>query len=1055
MESAPEEEVCPKTQKYTGLLPATSDDHLSVDYWLNNLNEKVDLDAALLTDAQIDTLSQSMVAPRPGYIKRRNLLDPMVPEVVADKILDRVNWYEKKLGKDFADSQKFRDDLQKPATPYNRAQWHIALDRIPMTCAPSSVTVVDQDTLDPRIDRNACGAVFSQEPFRIVAESGPFKLAQTELSWGWISDGSGKSVVVEKNEILPFIDGNFVSLSEDTIIEGMPLRKQSRLPFSEGSVLFASPKGVAKSKLEAASMAPRKFSRRNILEAAFSYLDAEYGFGGKNSGIDCSRFVEQVFAPFGVELPRHSSWQSKATSYYLDVEGMPVEEKKRVLEQANKSGMLLLEMRGHIMLYLGQDDEGIPMAIHSMGHFLTLCDEEVGETKQLVDRVVVSDLSLGADTSKTSLLERIKRVAVIGDFPDGDALHGLAIYRPAAPMQRPTNAQCKEAGKGGLFTAPLKPHEKGALRVLTTRIKKPGAASLHFFPPQEGEDVALDIAYTRGPPWGVIGTVNQPSHGLWTVALGDGQQLLGCRQIKVRSSFRASKGMHGDTAWRLRSKWSQQKEDLYAMFIERLFDYPQDQTITWKNLHTLLRDPSRNILHNYLGLREEENTKMVPDCADLPYALRAYFAWKLGLPFAMHRCTRGTDGRPPKCKPDVDNLFPRTALVTNDKEALKLHQAMRDGEDVPDLQELEDASMEPVEVEQRSRVEGFAALFRKTQRSSHSSSGRTMPKDELGDFYPVPLSKNTIRPGMMFIDPYGHLIMVGRWLPQTKEGSGSLIGIDAQPDGTIGRRKFWRGSFLFHPGTHAGGAGFKAFRPVFYNKDTEKIEFLENKKLRRKTYRYSLEQYEGDESAFYDKMQQLINPRPLDAETQLADLVSALKQQVVRRVTSVNNGEDYLAKNSDAPMEMPEGKRIFLTTGPWEDFATPSRDWRLLVAIHTVLDFPSAVGRNPTQYGVSVANGAQEKNRLVDVMNEMLSKEKFEYTRSDGSMWELSLRDVVFRKVELEMAYNPNDCPEIRWGATSENEKEFTTCQRHAPKEQIEKMKQYRHWFSERRRPAT
>ena len=43
--------------------------------------------------------------------------------------------------------------------------------------------------------------------------------------------------------------------------------------------------------------------------------------------------------------------------------------------------------------------------------------------------------------------------------------------------------------------------------------------------------------------------------------------------------------------------------------------------------------------------------KMVlrPDCADLPYFLRAYFAFKLGLPFGFSKCTRGGGGRAPTC----------------------------------------------------------------------------------------------------------------------------------------------------------------------------------------------------------------------------------------------------------------------------------------------------------------------------------------------------------------------------------------------------------------------
>ena len=64
----------------------------------------------------------------------------------------------------------------------------------------------------------------------------------------------------------------------------------------------------------------------------------------------------------------------------------------------------------------------------------------------------------------------------------------------------------------------------------------------------------------------------------------------------------------------------------------------------------MMRDRSRNLLFNHLGLGEDE-MKMVlrPDCADLPYFLRAYFAFKMGLPFGFSKCTRGGGGKPPHC----------------------------------------------------------------------------------------------------------------------------------------------------------------------------------------------------------------------------------------------------------------------------------------------------------------------------------------------------------------------------------------------------------------------
>ena len=61
--------------------------------------------------------------------------------------------------------------------------------------------------------------------------------------------------------------------------------------------------------------------------------------------------------------------------------------------------------------------------------------------------------------------------------------------------------------------------------------------------------------------------------------------------------------------------------------------------------------------------------------------------------------------------------------------------------------------------------------------------------------------------------------------------------------------------------------------------------------------------------------------------------------------------------------------------------------------------------------------------------------------------------DILARRPALEMAYNPNDCPEMRWGASA-GSADFATCIRHAPEEQRARMQDYRTWFHEAKRPS-
>jgi hypothetical protein len=151
---------------------------------------------------------------------------------------------------------------------------------------------------------------------------------------------------------------------------------------------------------------------------------------------------------------------------------------------------------------------------------------------------------------------------------------------------------------------------------------------------------------------------------------------------------------------------------------------------------------------------------------------------------------------------------------------------------------------------------------------------------------------------------------------------------------------------------------------------------------------------------------------------------------------------------------MPEGAAIFETTGPWEDYATPSRDLRLLIAIDVVRGFPDRVARRPGRYAMPAGKSAADvKAELQSVLARELAARSFAYPRSDGSPFTLKLSDVIARVVDLEMAYNPNDCVELRWGAKA-GSAEAATCKRAAPSAQRAKMTKYRAWFSERRRPA-
>jgi hypothetical protein len=536
-----------------------------------------------------------------------------------------------------------------------------------------------------------------------------------------------------------------------------------------------------------------------------------------------------------------------------------------------------------------------------------------------------------------------------------------------------------------------------------------------FIAPGDGVTQVAESGRGGGPPYWVALHFVAPAEGEYRLNITlDGRQH--CQTLTVSSMPRprpASKSV-----WVAKANWSKAYENLYSAWLEHLFS--DSEGTSWPALHNLTRTRQRNLLHDHLALGEDAeegaNTlRLQPDCADNPYFLRAYFAWKLALPFGFYHCDRGRRGRDPACAGWTTHTLAR-------------------------------GSKRP--------ARAFHIFLRKLKSAVQSGSARTALAAEASDLYPLPLVPMALRPGTVFADPFGHTLMLVRREPQEVGKPGMLMAVDAQPDGTVTIKRFWRGNFLFETDSVIGGPGFKAFRPVV--KRHGRYSPMTNRQLAETNEfpQFALEQQGMETTAFYDAMSRVVNPLPLAPEKAYRQLHDALYEQVMTRVKAIANGEGWKARNKGRTIKMPKGVAIFQTSGPWEDFSTPARDLRLLIALDAVLDYPNRLLRIPDAFILPKGTTAEEMaGRLRTLSDLWTSEQLFSYERSDGSRFELTIADLFRRIRSLEMGYNPNDCPEIRWGA-GEGSLETATCEGRAPAGQRKRMKGYRKWFSVRRRPA-
>ena len=149
-------------------------------------------------------------------------------------------------------------------------------------------------------------------------------------------------------------------------------------------------------------------SENNLIRQAFRFLGEDYGWGGMDKGVDCSAFVQDVYRSVGIELPRDTSRQEKVMTHSISVKNMNHAQRLEIIKKAKPGALLFLP--GHVMMYLGNDANGEPLAIHALSSYYTFDNNQA--TKNYVRKVLVSDLHF----KNKDNVEIIDRITSVGNF---------------------------------------------------------------------------------------------------------------------------------------------------------------------------------------------------------------------------------------------------------------------------------------------------------------------------------------------------------------------------------------------------------------------------------------------------------------------------------------------------------------------------------------------------------------------------------------------------------------------------------------------------------------
>ncbi|MHB8909360.1 MAG: NlpC/P60 family N-terminal domain-containing protein [Syntrophales bacterium] len=147
---------------------------------------------------------------------------------------------------------------------------------------------------------------------------------------------------------------------------------------------------------DAAADKPFPFTPSHMAQLAAGLAGQPYGWGGMNGKRDCSSLVRDLFAPFGIWLPRNSREQAEA-GRFISLKNLPAAEREARILRQGVPWRTLLWTPGHIMLYIGIH-QGQPLIFHSFWSVKTR-DAAGKKGRVIVGRAAVTTLRPGRELS--------------------------------------------------------------------------------------------------------------------------------------------------------------------------------------------------------------------------------------------------------------------------------------------------------------------------------------------------------------------------------------------------------------------------------------------------------------------------------------------------------------------------------------------------------------------------------------------------------------------------------------------------------------------------------
>lgn len=453
--------------------------------------------------------------------------------------------------------------------------------------------------------------------------------------------------------------------------------------------------------------------------------------------------------------------------------------------------------------------------------------------------------------------------------------------------------------------------------------------------------------------------------------------------------------------WRItQPTWNESHEQRFGDFVARLGEAVERRHCG--KVDTCMRSTA----NLYYG-SDPAGLKYYSDCADLPYYLRGYFAWKNGLPFSVASEVKPSAANADRVK-DV-RYSSQGNMVTRRYDVLTKNRLNRNT--FPNALDVLNETIPALTFSASLRMSGIEET------------------ELFSDFYPVKINRQGVRPGTIIYDPNGHVAVVYK-----VTDDGRVFYFDAHPDNSLTMGMFTPKFIRSNPNQ---GAGFKRFRPLSlveakYDGSVYvggRIQAARNSQLPD----YGTEQFfgthpeasgwskgrflfNGQNVSFYDyvRMSLTEGEAHIDPLKDMAQLTDDICVSLQDRVAAVDAARTSGVASKPHPERLP--LNIYGTEGEWENYATPSRDARLKVAF---MDLLATTKSNIERYHhrdrairYSGGNLAQD---LFAIYAKKATACQFSYVTSSGRSVLMNLE--AARQRLFDMSFDPYHCIELRWGA--------------------------------------